>query len=201
MSKDYVKFYLDTEIKPYAIVDADNGDDYPIEDEGIFETVVKKLNELNDKNENLKSILRNFYYDELCEICLYSKYMACYCPDYGVYEHDMNCLKGHKNKGGIYEYEEVSECADFKLDENFSPHYLDKQLTACNNANRELFFNNKKLENKFIKENNQLKEDAKTALLIIKAIWPLPFKISIDEAESLKRLSENVGELLNTEGD
>ena len=60
-----------------------------------------------------------------------------------------------------------------------------------------MFFREQETSNKL----QEIKADAKVALLIIKAIWPLPFKISINEAASLKRLSENVGELLNTEGD
>ena len=33
MSESFVKFYLDTEIVPYSIVDAETGDAYPIEDD------------------------------------------------------------------------------------------------------------------------------------------------------------------------
>lgn len=61
----------------------------------------------------------------------------------------------------------------------------------------DMFFREQETSNKL----QEIKADAETALLIIKAMQPLPFKISINEAESLKRLSENVGELLNTEGD
>ena len=46
------------------------------------------------------------------------------------------------------------------------------------------------------KENEQLKADAKVVLLILQAIDKLPFKISVSEAKAIKRLSENVGELL-----
>lgn len=48
MSESFVKFYLDTGIVPYSIVDAETGDAYPIEDEGIFETAVNLLNEQQD---------------------------------------------------------------------------------------------------------------------------------------------------------
>ena len=61
----------------------------------------------------------------------------------------------------------------------------------------DMFFREQETSNKL----QEIKADAKTALLIIKAMQPLPFKISISEAKSLKRLSENVGELLDTEGD
>ena len=61
----------------------------------------------------------------------------------------------------------------------------------------DMFFREQETSNKL----QEIKADAKTALLIIKAMQPLPFKISIDEVKSLKRLSENVGELLDTEGD
>ena len=61
----------------------------------------------------------------------------------------------------------------------------------------DMFFREQETSNKL----QEIKADAKTALLIIKAMQPLPFKISINEAKSLKRLSENVGELLDTEGD
>lgn len=60
-----------------------------------------------------------------------------------------------------------------------------------------MFFREQETSNKL----QEIKADAKTALLIIKAMQPLPFKISISEAKSLIRLSENVGELLDTEGD
>lgn len=61
----------------------------------------------------------------------------------------------------------------------------------------DMFFREQETSNKL----QEIKADAKTALLIIKAMQPLPFKISINEAKSLKRLNENVGELLDTEGD
>ena len=61
----------------------------------------------------------------------------------------------------------------------------------------DMFFREQETSNKL----QEIKADAKTALLIIKAMQPLPFTISINEAKSLKRLSENVGELLDTEGD
>ena len=61
----------------------------------------------------------------------------------------------------------------------------------------DMFFREQETSNKL----QEIKADAKTALLIIKAMQPLPFKISISEAKSLIRLSENVGELLDTEGD
>ena len=61
----------------------------------------------------------------------------------------------------------------------------------------DMFFREQETSNKL----QEIKADAETALLIIKAMQPLPFKISINEAKSLKRLSENVGELLDTEGD
>ena len=61
----------------------------------------------------------------------------------------------------------------------------------------DMFFREQETSNKL----QEIKADAKTALLIIKAMPPLPFKISISEAKSLIRLSENVGELLDTEGD
>lgn len=60
----------------------------------------------------------------------------------------------------------------------------------------DMFFREQETSNKL----QEIKADAKTALLIIKAMQPLPFKISISEAKSLIRLSENVGELLDTEG-
>lgn len=110
MSESFVKFYLDTEIVPYSIVDAETGDAYPIEDEGIFENCVNLLNEYYVKNENLKRILSNFYYIELCEICEYSKYTRHFCYGDGVYEHDMRCLKGHDDA-------EVHECIDFEFAE------------------------------------------------------------------------------------
>lgn len=120
MSEPFVKFYLDTEIVPYSIVDAENGEAYPIEDEGIFETVVNLLNEHHVKNENLKMILSNFYNVELCELCEHAEYTRHFCYSDGVYEYDMCCLKGHKSKGGIYEFEEVGECADFKIRDDMS---------------------------------------------------------------------------------
>ena len=61
----------------------------------------------------------------------------------------------------------------------------------------DMFFREQETNNKL----QEIKADAKTALLIIKAMQPLPFTISISEAKSLIRLSENVGELLDTEGD
>lgn len=61
----------------------------------------------------------------------------------------------------------------------------------------DMFFREQETSNKL----QEIKADAETALLIIKAMQPLPFKISISEAKSLIRLSENVGELLDTEGD
>lgn len=61
----------------------------------------------------------------------------------------------------------------------------------------DMFFREQETSNKL----QEIKADAKTALLIIKAMQPLPFTISINEAKSLKRLSENVGELFDTEGD
>ena len=61
----------------------------------------------------------------------------------------------------------------------------------------DMFFREQETSNKL----QEIKADAKTALLIIKAMQPLPFTISISEAKSLIRLSENVGELLDTEGD
>ena len=57
----------------------------------------------------------------------------------------------------------------------------------------DMFFREQETSNKL----QEIKADAETALLIIKAMQPLPFKISINEAKSLKRLSENVGELLD----
>lgn len=60
-----------------------------------------------------------------------------------------------------------------------------------------MFFREQETSNKL----QEIKADAKTALLIIKAMQPLPFKISISEAKSLIRLSENVGELFDTSGD
>ena len=39
-------------------------------------------------------------------------------------------------------------------------------------------------------------DDVKIVLLILQAIGKLPFKISVNEAKAIKRLSENVGELL-----
>lgn len=61
----------------------------------------------------------------------------------------------------------------------------------------DMFFREQETSNKL----QEIKADAETALLIIKAMQPLPFKISINEAKSLKRLSENVGELFDTSGD
>lgn len=61
----------------------------------------------------------------------------------------------------------------------------------------DMFFREQETSNKL----QEIKADAKTALLIIKAMQPLPFKISISEAKSLIRLSENVGELFDTSGD
>ncbi|WP_304103862.1 hypothetical protein [Methanobrevibacter ruminantium] len=61
----------------------------------------------------------------------------------------------------------------------------------------DMFFREQETSNKL----QEIKADAKTVLLIIKAMQPLPFTISISEAKSLIRLSENVGELLDTEGD
>ena len=61
----------------------------------------------------------------------------------------------------------------------------------------DMFFREQETSNKL----QEIKADAETALLIIKAMQPLPFTISISEAKSLIRLSENVGELLDTEGD
>ena len=55
------RFHLDMELVPYSIVDLNDGTSYPIEDEGIFEDVVKLLNEIEteriayrDKFENCK---------------------------------------------------------------------------------------------------------------------------------------------------
>ena len=158
MSESFVKFYLDTEIVPYSIVDAENGDAYPIEDEGIFETAVNLLNDLYVKNENLKMILSNFYHVELCELCEHANYTSHFCYTEGVYEYDMCCLKGHKSKGGIYEFEEVGECAHFKIRDDME----EKDSLV-----------------RVIDEN------------LLKGY----------HEQSLKRLSENVGELLNTEGD
>lgn len=107
--KRFVKFYLDTEIVPYSIVDAENGDAYPIDDEGIFETVVNLLNESYAKNENLERILSNFYNVELCELCEHAEYTRHFCYREGVYEYDMDCLKGHNDVG------EVHECIDFEF--------------------------------------------------------------------------------------
>ena len=61
----------------------------------------------------------------------------------------------------------------------------------------DMFFREQETSNKL----QEIKADAETALLIIKAMQPLPFKISINEAKSLKRLNENVGELFDTSGD
>ena len=61
----------------------------------------------------------------------------------------------------------------------------------------DMFFREQETSNKL----QEIKADAETALLIIKAMQPLPFTISISEAKSLIRLSENVGVLLDTEGD
>lgn len=61
----------------------------------------------------------------------------------------------------------------------------------------DMFFREQETSNKL----QEIKADAKTALLIIKAMQPLPFTISISEAKSLIRLSENVGELFDTSGD
>ena len=126
MSEPFVKFYLDTEIVPYSIVDAENGDAYPIDDEGIFETVVNLLNEYYVKNENLKRILSNFYNVELCELCEHAEYTRHFCYGEGVYEYDMGCLKGHQSKGGIYEFEEVDECADFKIRDDMEELFDDE---------------------------------------------------------------------------
>ncbi len=126
MSEPFVKFYLDTEIVPYSIVDAENGDAYPIDDEGIFETVVNLLNEYYVKNENLKMILSNFYNVELCELCEHAEYTRHFCYGEGVYEYDMDCLKGHQSKGGIYEFEEVDECADFKIRDDMEELFDDE---------------------------------------------------------------------------
>lgn len=60
----------------------------------------------------------------------------------------------------------------------------------------DMFFREQETNNKL----QEIKADAKTALLIIKAMQPSYFTISISEAKSLIRLSENVGELLDTEG-
>ena len=60
----------------------------------------------------------------------------------------------------------------------------------------DMFFREQETSNKL----QEIKADAKTALLIIKAMQPSHFTISISEAKSLIRLSENVGELLDTEG-
>ena len=111
---------------PYSIVDAETGDEYPIEDEGIFETAVNLLNELYVKNENLKMILSNFYHVELCELCEHANYTSHFCYTEGVYEYDMCCLKGHKSKGGIYEFEEVGECADFKIRDDMEELFDDE---------------------------------------------------------------------------
>lgn len=111
MSESFVKFYLDTEIVPYSIVDAETGDAYPIEDEAIFKTVVNLLNEYYVKNENLKRILSNFYHVELCELCEHANYISHFCYREGVYEYDMCCLKGHDDAG------EVHECIDFEFAE------------------------------------------------------------------------------------
>ena len=73
MSESFVKFYLDTEIVPYSIVDAETGDAYPIEDEGIFETAVNLLNELYVKNENLSTANQYVYEAEAdMEECQYA---------------------------------------------------------------------------------------------------------------------------------
>ena len=61
----------------------------------------------------------------------------------------------------------------------------------------DMFFREQETSNKL----QEIKADAKTALLIIKAMQPLLFTISISEAKSLIRLSENVGELFDTSGD
>ena len=48
------EYALDMEIVPYSIVNLNTGDSYPIEDEGIFETVVDLLNE---KSETIKELV------------------------------------------------------------------------------------------------------------------------------------------------
>ena len=146
MSESFVKFYLDTEIVPYSIVDAETGDAYPIEDEGIFETAVNLLNGKEATIQRLEKENQRVY---------------------GIIE-----------DGGVL--------------------LTRKQLLDLIGEDKvDMFFREQETSNKL----QEIKADAKTALLIIKAMQPLPFKISISEAKSLIRLSENVGELLDTEGD
>ena len=62
------RYCLDTETVPYAIVDRDTGDDYPIEDEGIFETITGLLNEQDKKIKKLEQKVerdRCFLTDEI----------------------------------------------------------------------------------------------------------------------------------------
>ena len=74
-----------------------------------WEDVVKKLNESYAKNENLERILSNFYNVELCELCEHAEYTRHFCYREGVYEYDMDCLKGHNDVGEFY------ECIDFEF--------------------------------------------------------------------------------------
>lgn len=46
--------YVISDLFPIAIMDMDTGDDYPLADEGIFETVCELLNKLNTEKEELK---------------------------------------------------------------------------------------------------------------------------------------------------
>lgn len=52
------RYCLDMETVPYAIVDRDTGDDYPIKDEGIFETITGLLNEQDKRIKELERKLK-----------------------------------------------------------------------------------------------------------------------------------------------
>lgn len=48
------RYSLDMELVPYSIVDLYTGDTYPIDDEGIFETVVNLLNKSHQSKKELE---------------------------------------------------------------------------------------------------------------------------------------------------
>lgn len=57
MSEIVYERYVISSLPPAAIVDMDTGDDYPLIDEGIFETVCGLLNELDKENKFYSRIL------------------------------------------------------------------------------------------------------------------------------------------------
>lgn len=57
MSEKVYERYVISSLPPAAIVDMDTGDDYPLIDEGIFETVCGLLNELDKENKFYSKIV------------------------------------------------------------------------------------------------------------------------------------------------